>query len=739
MHCTLLTFLMMAAPGVVPLGAGSYLTAPPPGGKTPPATIYRTEDCKGPVPTNTWYGSQLWAPFSEPMFADPLVLRSEPRGLRVAYPGVAINVSRNAIMAGMPGGSRDLVLGLAGARFTESRLAGHSDWFATTAFVDGPRHLTVSYGHGSPFVYALVEGADPQVTFAAPPKVWLGDARTPILGVTEGGKDWMLIGPSGATWDGLGEAKLTCRCGGKPYFAVALLPDHEFATVDMFRLYAYSHVVDTQVSWAYDEARARVTTHFKFITKAWEGATPGTVFAVYPHQFLGSGVPQTLQGYKSVRGAMPLLPGEEYVTHCTLPGILPALPTPGTADPARLKTLIEAEAAHGLGDIKDTYWEGKALGRLASLLPIAQQVGAVEAERKLRDALRARLESWLTADDGKGGVKTKGVFAYDRNWGTLIGYPAGYGSDTEINDHHFHYGYFLRAAAEMARKDPSWAGEQRYGPMLRMLARDIAAPDRADPLFPRLRHLDPYAGHSWASGSGRFGDGNNEESSSEAMNAWTGIFLLGQYTGDKALRDLGAYLYATELAGINAYWFDVTGQIRPPGYQASVVTMVWGGKSVNETWFSAVPECVHGINWLPFQGGSLYLGLYPDYCARNYAALVKEKGGPGWTDWADLVLMYRALSDPADALAQLRAAGDKIGLEAGDSRPFLEHWLGALDELGQVDRTVSGDYPLSLAFVKNGRRTYAGYNAEREPRTINFSDGGTLRLEPGAFGVRGHE
>jgi endoglucanase Acf2 len=41
-------------------------------------------------------------------------------------------------------------------------------------------------------------------------------------------------------------------------------------------------------------------------------------------------------------------------------------------------------------------------------------------------------------------LKRSGVFAYDRTWGTLIGYPPSYGSDTELNDHHFHYGYFVR-------------------------------------------------------------------------------------------------------------------------------------------------------------------------------------------------------------------------------------------------------------------------------------------------------
>ncbi len=76
--------------------------------------------------------------------------------------------------------------------------------------------------------------------------------------------------------------------------------------------------------------------------------------------------------------------------------------------------------------------------------------------------------------------------------------------------------------------------------------------------------------------------------------------------------------------------------------------MVWGGKGVNETWFSSAPEMVHGINWLPVHGGSLYLGLYPDYVKRNFEALRSEKAGAPLRAWVDIIWMYQALYD-ADA------------------------------------------------------------------------------------------
>ena len=57
--------------------------------------------------------------------------------------------------------------------------------------------------------------------------------------------------------------------------------------------------------------------------------------------------------------------------------------------------------------------------------------------------LKRRLEDWFTASEND-----RALFRYDERWGTLIGYPASYGSDGDLNDHHFHYGYFIKAAAK---------------------------------------------------------------------------------------------------------------------------------------------------------------------------------------------------------------------------------------------------------------------------------------------------
>jgi endoglucanase Acf2 len=718
----------------VRLGAGSYLTALPAGAKEPPAEIFRTENVRGPMPTNDWWSSLAWVPYSQRQFPHPLATQAGPTGLHIHYPTIV--VQDRVIFGSMPERGGDLTLGhFQQTEFPEARVDGFSDWFVSVRWAAGPRQMRVSYGHGSPYVYALFEGGEPKVTFAKAPVVWAGSERDAVLGVAVDGKAYALFGPTGSTWSGVGTEILVNHNGGKPYFALALLPDRREATLARFRQSAYAHVTDTRVSWNYDAASSRVLTRFDITTKAYEGQERGTVCALYPHQWRHLQRGQLLDGqYASIRGPMKLLAGSGFSTSAAFPGVLPALPDVGRYDRAILKRYLDEELREPTAPPKDTYWEGKYLGKLATLIPIAEQLqhpAAGEWHRRVQD----RLEAWFTASD-KQGPKSRAAFYYNRNWGTLIGYPASYGTDVELNDHHFHYGYFIKAAAEIARRDPSWGTDVKWGPLVRLLIRDIASPDREDRMFPFLRNFDPYAGHSWASGHAKFGDGNNQESSSEAMNAWTGIILWGAATGDVALRDLGIYLYTTEMTAIHEYWFDVRGENRPAAYRPTVASMIWGGKSERATWFSPKTEPTHGINWLPIHGGSLFLGLFPDYVRRDYAGMVAEKGGTNWDEWADLIYMFQALADPAGALLQFTATERTYRGEGGNSRANTYHWLQNLKTLGEVDGTVTADYPLYAVFRNRSRRTYTAYNLSDQPLTVRFSDGQQLAAPPRQFAVQ---
>jgi hypothetical protein len=248
-----------------------------------------------------------------------------------------------------------------------------------------------------------------------------------------------------------------------------------------------------------------------------------------------------------------------------------------------------------------------------------------------------------------------------------------------------------------------------------------------------LRHFDPYAGHSWAAGHQAFGAGNNQESSSEAMNFATGMILWGEAVGNEAMRDAGIYIYTTEHQAVEQYWFDVDQKVFPPAYPFETVGILWGHGVAYATWWTANPEEIHGINFLPLTGGSLYLGHRPDYVMRNLNALYAAPGAEG--HWHDLLWQYEALADPSAALARWASEPDYIangGQELGQTAAFTYHWLHAFNAAGQVAPTVTADIPTYAVFSNpaTGDLTCVAYNATGVAKTVTFSNGAILQVPP---------
>ncbi len=719
----------IATAEIVAAGAGSYSTDLPVGCKPLPGKISKTAAVTGPTATGQWWSSLLWQELSNNMFAHPLAMVCTPEGLAICYPGAAIVGAAPAIMGGGVTKDGDFKIGLsAGPPFKSAECDGYSDWFVTAAFAAGDASLKTSFGHGSPFVYCTYSGGDPVLRFSDKPRVWSGTGKDAVLGVTVKGNHYGLFGPTGSSWSGMDGSVFTNNAAGKSYFSVALLPDDKPATLALFQRYAYSQVIDTRVNYQVILGKVKATYSVK--TKPWEGTETGTLLALYPHQWKYTTTELTDMTYASVRGAMKLALGAEFVTEVPVQGVLPMFPAQGIKNRERLLGYLREEAAKPPAGFADTYWEGKNLGRLATLSGIAEMAGAPDLQKTFIDELKRRLENWFTAAPGE----TAPLFYYNSTWGALVGSKPSYGSDMPLNDHHFHYGYFIRAAAEVARLDPAWA--KMWEPMVLMIIRDIASPNRTDAMFPYIRCFDKYAGHSWASGDANFADGNNQESSSESMNAWYGMALWGEITSNTQVRDTGLALFNTERTAVEEYWFDVSGTNFPKDFPQVALGMIWGGKGAFATWFSGDIDCIHGINWLPFTPASIYMGRHPDYVKKNHDRIVeKRSGGKDYnTGWGDLVVMFNALNDPASAAAYLDATPN-CKLEGGNTHAFMDHWTGTLDTLGINDASVTANYPFYNVFRKNGVKTYAAYNFGTAPLTVTFSDGMKLLAKPKALAV----
>lgn len=711
---------------VTTVGLGTYSRSKP-GGATGPSTDAGQPTVPlvvpgwtGPVPTNDWWSSLVFnrandplSPWSRPMYAHPLVFQARPEGLEVRYP-TDVTTTETFYYHGTAWDVRVAVDGLSSP---DARLARAGDFTATAAWTDGTRRLEATMGHGLPFVFFSVEGAPVSLTFGSTPNV--RERRDGSVFLTVNGRHYGIFGPVGTTWTGT--STLTSDLAGRGFLSIAVLPDSRAETFEAYRRRAYAFVTGSRVEWQVDPATQRVTTTFSVTTEQREtnpDLLGSTLLALYRHQWHNSSTPRTAWTYVSPRGTMKVVDGNTFTTGLDFGGVLPGLPTPCATTPdAGLYALVDAvfQESNLFPGNQDAYWNGKAMARLAALIPIAEQVGHTAAATRFTDALKARLQQWFSVTDGSP------RFWYETTWGTLLAFPESFGSASELNDHHFHYGYFVQAAAAVARRDPDWARPERWGGMVDVVIRDVASDDRQDPLFPFLRSFDPYAGHSWASGTANNADGNNQESSSEAMNLATGIILWGLETGNQRLRDLGIYLYATERSAIEEYWFDVDNVVFPPAYQPRTAALVWGNKGAYQTFFGGEVEYIHGINWLPITGGSLYLGRHPVYVRANYDNLVARNGGEP-DRWADIAWQYLALSNAPSALNRLPANG-VTSPETGESRAHTRHWITSLVGLGRVDTTVTADHASSAVFNKDGRKTYAVYNPGTEPLTVRFTDG----------------
>ena len=726
-----------AAPDVA-LGKGGYHTSLDKGDGVLPVAEYVTGDAAGKAaPTNQWYSSVMFQRWSQPLHAHPMTYRASERGFELGLPTKRFADVKGSLELSYPHVPA-IVVSPTGFKPADARLSKFSDWLAQVSMAaSAGESLKATVLHGSPFSYFELSTGDVRFRLAARDAV-ISDPTQPggnprVAAVTIAGQSYAIFAPAGSSWEWKQPTELVLRLPAESrYFSVAGLPDAREATVRDFLAVAYAFPTDTRVEWSYDEARSKLRSVFSVKTVAREGENTGTLMGLYPHHWSHVVSEHPSQyGYDTVRGRIRLVPGNSFTLEHTYNGFVPMWG--GLEEAANRESVAslmvgdQAKAPQLFGKMgRGTYWVGKGLGATAQLMSVAEAEGNTKMRDNLLELLKSRFESWF---DGKGST----YFVQDSRLGTFVGVPQEYNSINAMNDHHFHYGYWVKAAAHVALRDPDWASQQKWGGMVEKIIADIATDERGRADFPFLRNFDVYEGHSWASGDANFDAGNNQESSSEAVNAWAGLVLWGEATGNRRLRDLGIYLLTTEIASINQYWFDLDRQVLAPEYGKPFASMVFGGKYAFNTWWTQEPRQIFGINLLPITPASTYLGAKPEYVRNLVAALpadVKAYQARGMSDgtpadiWQDVIASYAALGDPEAGFALWNRRGS---VEAGETRSRTLHWLSSLREMGTPDFTVTADTPLYAVFKdETGRRTYLAYNARSTPIQVKFSTGTTV-------------
>jgi endo-1,3(4)-beta-glucanase len=324
-----------------------------------------------------------------------------------------------------------------------------------------------------------------------------------------------------------------------------------------------------------------------------------------------------------------------------------------------------------VGFAPEPYAFGKQVCRYARLSLLAEELGLDEAMAKADASIKDGFSGWF--EDGMDTVVYDGTWfgAVPANGLTDAGADFGAGW---YNDHHFHYGYWLYAAAVVAKHDPEWA--KKYEPHFTALARDIANPSGEDSHFPVYRYFDWYAGHSWASGLMGFVNGRNQESTSEAINAWYGMQLYGEAVGNNNLKQTGRVLLAHELEAARVYWRATDSQMIYPYEFArhKGAGMVWGDKVEQGTWFGAGPVYALAINIMPYTPITEAY-LRKDWLRETIPVLKQAlTEGNYLDDWRVIVYMAQAVIDPEAAWTALQSV--TVRSDEGMTLSNVLWWVG---------------------------------------------------------------
>ena len=229
-------------------------------------------------------------------------------------------------------------------------------------------------------------------------------------------------------------------------------------------------------------------------------------------------------------------------------------------------------------NINSMYFAGKALSKFATII---YTVNNIANDTSLAQQGLARLKNAFALFSTN---QQRYPLVYDTAWGGIVSsasYPyqtndpgADFGN-SYYNDHHFHYGYFIHAAAVVGSLDSTWLATNKD--WVNSLVRDVANPSLNDNYFPFSRSFDWYHGHSWAKGLFESGDSKDEESSSEdAMFAYA-MKMWGRVIGDHSMEARGNLMLSILARSVQQYLLlQNNNTVQPANFIGNKVTGIVG-------------------------------------------------------------------------------------------------------------------------------------------------------------------
>lgn len=727
-----------------------------------------------PTMTHRWWGS---IPFMGEMRVgastdsgyitpDPITARITERGVRIlGIPG-GLRTGTNDTLYSIPDPFSEVFDGIAVGNSAYSNLDAflkdYSDGSVTVQWKSGATAvMEATFVHGSPYVYftALQGNLVVRTKSADGGEKGVFHQSGNNLGIwtdVAGNRNaFLIVGHDATTYSGVNTNSIGVSNSTRR-ITVAWLPQltgtPDAAMISAFAQYAAQRVDKVNINYTVDRAANKVTVSHQY---QFNGANVTTMAGMLPLHWKNSTQGVTSYKVRSARGVTKFAATSAFSYTIPYVGVLPYFPENiGDYNATQLRALVTEFVNQGTSKwntATDTYWAGKNYGKVAELAAIARSIGMTTEANQMIAWLKAELQDWFRANT-TGALDTTKYFAYEGNWNTLLGFDESFGAQQQLNDHHFHYGYFVRAAAEICRVDAAWCGSTQYGPMVELLIRDYAA-GRDDAMFPYLRNFDPAYGFSWASGHANFALGNNNESTSEAANAYGAIVLYGMITGNNAITERGMYLHASSTAAYWEYWNNIDRYKGLGGdydnftstYTKPTTSIIWGNGHVFSTWFSGAYAHILGIQGLPLSPLVLHIGQHPGYL-NNYMTLGLSESSNGKPSglpngqWRDVWWNIWSMTNGQAAVDDMLAYGlNNLIPEEGETKAHTYHWVYTYKQLGHLATgtgALTANHPAAVAFNKNGILTYIAYNFGCSAINVAYSDGTSFPVPAKGYALK---
>ena len=640
----------------VETGKGSYVTGEVKKELNKLPTFVNNETVKTPIDSNSWWSSAMIKTYGNMDVIHPLKAQYSNKGLGVLLASQGYTDERK---------EEDLGVGYYSEKLMDfyvrpdsfdatsgyDRVEGYGDYHVDLGLCDDDGlKMKSTFVKGSPYVFSEFSEDTVYLSSTSIAELFdedgneilsnVGDSvTTDHIGFTSvdkentragnDGSNFVVCAPEGTVFKAKNVGKktliqITFTSRSETYLSYAAIMKK--SDMEEYYQHGYAFVKKTKVSYEYNKNNSKIITTYKATTDVKrEGFSDKTMQAFYPHQWKHSNdVDDPVAVYPSIRGKMKAKFDNTLTTTQIFSGLLPTFAKPDSSklEIDTIKSYIKTvQEELGTGPNADAYWQGKAVHPLAITALMADQIGETATRDKLLKDLKKILVDWFTYSGGD----DRCYLIYNKDWGTIYYPESAYGANAAICDHHFTYGYFLFGAAVLSCYDREFYAN--YKDMVEIMLRDYADPEEPEDdgnMFCKFRAFDQYSGHSWAGGYADNDDGNNQESASESLFSWVGMYLWGEASKQEKYIDAGAYGFTTEMEAIKQYWFDYDGDNWLDSFPFEGTGQVYGASYSYGTFFGGQPVYIYGIQWLPISEYLTNYGMDQTKCANMYRGLTDE-------------------------------------------------------------------------------------------------------------------